>query len=179
MATARKQSNFRPRTADRDSNQSGERESAGPFRASLPALDAPAPTTDPAMEERVFALLTAVEQEDGRTYPPEWAPVAYEAKRRGYVTETSLRLHLSAHGKQWLDAARAPTKEKAYTMTKIDPSTRLALKDLSHEVKVPMQEVIGHIIDAVHANRDALTRIARRHGDVYPWEAIARLVKGQ
>lgn len=173
----RKKSAARPRSAS--ANESGERESVG-FRAALPALDVPTqPAVDPELENRIFALVTAVEREEGMTYPPEWSAVVYAAKARGYVIETGLKLALSAHGKQWLAARAHPTKGKEYTMTKIDPSTRLALKDMAHEVKVPMQEVIGLIIEAVHRDRDALTRIARSQGLTYPWEAIHYLVKGR
>jgi hypothetical protein len=37
--------------------------------------------------------------------------------------------------------------------------------------------VLGYLIDAVDESRDALTRIARKHGADHPWEAIRFLVK--
>lgn len=167
----------RPLRAD----ESGERPSAG-FRAALPALTvATSPTLDPALEDRVFDLLTAVQQNDGMSYPPEWAVVAHAAKAQGWLNEKGLCLYLTEHGTQRL-ANRGGVSvigDKKYTMTKIDPLTRLALKDIARESKVPMQEAIGYIVQALHAHRDALTRVARANGDTYPWEALARLTKGK
>jgi hypothetical protein len=177
----RTKSESRPRTAS--ASESGERESAG-FRAALPVPSSLTPATpqavqDEELDQRIFALVTAVSENDGMGLPPEWLIVADAAKRRGYLNEHNLRLYLADLGRQWLALRSAPANgPKTYTMTKIDPQTRMALKDISRESRLPMQEAITHIVDAVHANRDALTRLARKHGRTYPWEAIRHLVKG-
>lgn len=144
----------------------------------LPPLS-PSPKTqrDPELETRVFMLVTAVAENDGMTYPPEWAPVVDAAKRRGFVHEKGLRLFLGTGGRQWLASRAAPSGGRQYEMTKIRLVDRLALKALSLETGVNMQEVIGHVIQAVHDNRDELTRYARRHGMDHPWEAIGALVR--
>jgi hypothetical protein len=157
-------------------HESGERESS-PFRAALPASNS-APKEDRELEEKIFTLVTAVAQTDGMTYPPEWAAVAHVAKARGYLNELGLALHLAELGKQWL-AQRAAAPSSGYTMTKIDPRARLALKELGRDTGVTMQEALGEIVEAVHANRDALTRIARAHGLTNPWEAIGKLARGK
>jgi hypothetical protein len=115
------------------------------------------------------------------SYPPEWATVVHAAKGHGWLNEKGLQLFLSEHGRQWLTLRTGPSPSLAnkYSMTKIAPQTRLALKDLAHDTGVPMQEAIGHVIMAIHENRDALTRTARANGLTYPWEAIGRLVKGR
>lgn len=144
----------------------------------LPSLDAPVvPQHDPELEARIFALVTAVAEDDGRTYPPEWSQVADAAKRRRYLKERGLRLYLMDHGKQWLSSRAEPVGGRHYTMTKINPATRLALKDLSRDTGVPMQEAIGHIISAVHEHRAELTSLAFKAGEKYPWEAIGVLLR--
>lgn len=182
MATQRVSQRTKSEARSRSANESGERESAG-FRAALPSLDVPAAPThnskDAELEQKLIALVTAVSNNDGMTFPPEWLTVADAAKRRGLLNETNLRLFLTDTGRQWLAIADAPAGPRVYTMTKIDPHTRLALKDLARETGMPMQEAITHIVDAVHANRDALTRAARAQGLTYPWEAIGKLVKGR
>jgi len=137
--------------------------------------------TDTDIDDRIFALATAVAQDDGRGYPPEWAAVADAAKRRGYLNEVAFKLYLTKHGEEWL-AQRAggysgSVEAMTMTMTKITKHARLALKDMARETDVSMQDVLSHVIDTVYDNRDELTRIARKNGARYPWEAIAKLVK--
>jgi hypothetical protein len=153
----------------------------------LEPLDAPPPAARlaPELEERIFQLVTAVGEEEGRTVPPSWVAVTDAAKRAGYVRETGLRLYLTQHGRLWL-ASRASRNAPGqgggsgtltYTMTKIDPVARLALKDVARETGVPMQEALGHIVSEIHENRDALTSVARKAGFDHPWEAIRVLLK--
>jgi hypothetical protein len=171
----------RPKSNTFRTNESGERESAG-FRAALPALQsAPPPKQAPDAAEQVFDLVLAVQEAgDGFAYPPEWAKIAHAAKAEGLLTERGLRLYLSEMGKQWLTQRAAPPDTgKEYTQTKVTPQTRYALKTIAREAGVPMQEVIGHIIDTVFENRDSLTRAARAQGLTYPWEAIGKLAKGK
>jgi hypothetical protein len=126
----------------------------------------------------VYALVLRVEEEDGLTLPPEqsWILAADAAKRAGYLSEKGFRLYLTKHGEQWLES-RAKPPSKDFTYTKIREASRLQLKDLSRETGVLMQDAIGELISAVHANRDALTRVARKHGEQHPWEALRYLVK--
>jgi hypothetical protein len=128
-------------------------------------------------ERQVFTLVNAVSENDGMVYTPEWATVAHAAKTRGYLEEQGLRLYLRKHGEQWLDSFRAKTDRGKRTMQKLSPAANLRLKDLAKATGVPMNEVLGHLIDAVDESRDALTRIARKHGAEHPWEAIRFLVK--
>jgi hypothetical protein len=136
------------------------------------------PPLDPELEARVSALVRAVEAEDGRELTPEWVLVADQAKRRGYIREHALRLFLTDLGRQWLRTNEAPGESAAtYTMTKISKASLVDLKTLSHETGVHMQDAIGLILGAIHDNRDALRRYARRHGSEHPWEAIGHLLK--
>lgn len=165
-------------SSDSDHKGSGIR----PRLSDLPPLTSAATPVaeklDLETEARLHALLTAVSQEDGFTYPPAWAPIADVAKRRGYLDEHGLKLYMKAHGKQWLAQRASPvSSSKTFTMTKVDPNTRLRLKDLSHDTGVPMQEAIGDIIGAIHEHRDELTRYARRVGLSHPWEAVGALLR--
>lgn len=133
-------------------------------------------------ERRVFALVTQVAKEgDGCVCPADWALIAHEAKRRGYLREHGkCRLYLTDHGRQWLSMRAGPApRSRAYEMIKISLPARVLLKDLSHDTGVTMQETVGAILAAIHENRDALTRLAREHGLTYPWEAIAVLVRSR
>lgn len=155
----------------------------------LPPLDGLANTKkaiDPELEEHIFALVTAVGENEGMTYPPAWTPIADAAKRLGYLRESNLQLFLKDHGRQWLTARAQPRSGElggsgtvVYTMTKIDPKSRLRLKDLAHDTGVPMQEALGMIISAIHENRDELTRAARAAGEEHPWEAISALLRAR
>jgi hypothetical protein len=128
----------------------------------------------------MFTLLTLVEREPGFVYPPSWAEVAHVAKQRGYLQENALRLYLTNHGAQLLQMRAKPNDSVArYTMTKVDRVTRLALKDLSHDTGVPMQEAIAHVIQTVHRHRDALTRAARAARMDHPWEGISALLNAK
>lgn len=131
-------------------------------------------STDEEIDQSVFALVTAVHEEDGRSYPPEWAAAADAAKRRNYLSEVGLRLYMTKHGEEWL-AQRGGDGAKWYTMTKISKRARLALKDLAHETGVPMQEALSELVEAMYQNRDALTRAAHRSGLTHPWEAISKV----
>lgn len=128
----------------------------------------------------VFALLTKLADEgDGLVLPPgKWVQVADAAKRAGYIEEHGLRLYLKKRGQQELASRAAPAvAAKGRDMTLIFPADKLTLKDLSHEVGVPMRETLGHIVQALYEHRDELTRIARAARLEYPWEAIGVLVK--
>lgn len=163
--------------ARNDSSSSG-------FRAArrLPVPDEPPiagaePKADAELERKVFKLVTAVAENDGMVYTPEWANVADAAKRRGYLEEHALRLYIRKHGEQWLESFRAKPDRGRLTMQKLSPAANLRLKDLAKATGVPMREVLGHLIDAIDERRDALTRVARKHGAEHPWEAIRFLVK--
>jgi hypothetical protein len=121
--------------------------------------------------------VTAVSNQDGLELRPDWVVAADAAKRRGYLDEHSLRLYLKKHGEQWLDSFRAKPDRERRTMQKLSPAANLRLKDLAKATGVPMNEVLGYLIDAVDENRDALTRVARKNGAEHPWEAIRFLVK--
>lgn len=176
LKKTRTHSNTRP--AKDDASSSG-------FRAAnrLPLPDEPplaggtAPKADAELERRVFTLVTAVSQNDGMVYTPEWATVVDAAKRRGYVEEHALQLFLRKHGEQWLESFRAKPDRGKRTMQKLSPQANLRLKDLAHATGVPMNEILGYLIDAIDENREALTRVARKHGAEHPWEAIRFLVK--
>lgn len=172
-------------TPDDEARGSGQRRRSSQPKAKAVRESVPPPKPPPAasadreaeeLETRIFALVTAVAENDGREYPPEWAAVADAAKRRGYLEEKSLRLYLRAHGKQWL-ASRAGQAARAYTMTKIDPAARLALKDLANDTGVPMQEILGLVVGVIHEHRAELTSAAFKAGERYPWEAIGVLLR--
>jgi hypothetical protein len=167
----------RSASSDRvDPSGSGTRRRSS--QPALPPLDPPkAAAHDPELETRLFMIVTAVSQNEGMSYPPEWAAVVDAAKRRGWLAERALSLHLTTHGRQWLATRAAPTDRRAYEMTKITLHARLQLKDLAHDTGTPMQEVIGHVIGAIHEHRDELTRAARRHGLDHPWEGVGALVR--
>lgn len=176
--------NKKIRTHSRAQPRTEDPSSSG-FRAArrLPTPDEPPlagaePKPDAELDQRVFMLVTAVSENDGMVYTPEWATVADAAKRRGYLEEHGLRLYMRKHGEQWLESRSKPRGAPgAYTMTKCTPLAKLHLKDLAHDTGVPMQDAIGDIIAAIHDRRDALTRLARKHGATHPWEAIRFLVK--
>lgn len=138
----------------------------------------PALALDPELETRVFALVTRVADNDGLVLPPEpqWVLAADAAKRLGYLSEKSFRLHLTNHGEQWL-SSRAQSSEKEWTYTKIRPRERLLLKAIGRETGVDMQEALCLIVQAVYENRDGLMKAARKHGADHPWEALRYLVR--
>ncbi len=146
-------------------------------RAARSAAPAPDESSDPMLDENVFALVTAVAASDGMLYGPKWAEVAHEAKRRGYLNENSLRLFITNHGRQYLSVRAQPRGTGGHTMVKLDPAARLQLRDLRHDTGVLMQEAIGHILSTVHEHRDELTRVARSAGRDYPWEAIEVMLR--
>jgi len=161
----------------RRSSQPETRRASG--AAALPPLDSQpaARASDPELEQRLFMIVTAVAEEEGLTYPPEWAAVVDAAKRRGFVHEKGLHLYLASGGRQWLASRASPSGGRAWEMTKISLHHRLLLKALARETGVNMQTAIGDVISAVYENRDALTRVARRVGAEHPWEAIGVLVR--
>jgi hypothetical protein len=164
-----------PRRED-DAGSSTRRKSSQP---ALPPLAAPpAAKHDPELETRLFMIVTAVSENEGMTYPPEWAGVVDAAKRRQWLAEKGLHLHLTTHGRQWLATRAGPSKGRSYEMTKIRLHDRLKLKDLSRDTSTPMQEVIGHVIGAIHEHRDELTRVARSAGEEHPWEGVRALIRG-
>lgn len=177
------------RTVSRTQRNDDDTSSSG-FRAAnrLPLPDEPplagagagtksSPKAEAELERRIFTLVTAVSENDGMVYTPEWATVVDAAKRKGYVEEHALRLFLRKHGQQWLDSFRAKSDRGKRTMQKLSPQANLRLKDLAHATGVPMNEVLGYLIDAIEEHRDALTRIARKNGAEHPWEAIRFLVR--
>lgn len=172
-----------PRRDEDNAGSGSRRKSSQPTTraAELPPLGAePAATKhDPELEQRLFMLVTAVAEDEGMIYPPAWAPVVDAAKRRRWLAEKGLHLHLTTHGRQWLATRAAPTNGRAYEMTKITLHHRLLLKDLARDTNTPMQEVIGAVVTAIHENRDELTRAARRAGLEHPWEAVGVLVRGK
>lgn len=165
------------RTAD-DPASSGFRAARKHPAPSEPPIAGAELKTDAELEHKVFTLVTAVSENDGMVYTPEWALVADAAKRRGYLEEHGLKLFLKKHGAQWLEARAKPRNAPdTLTMTKLTPHAKLQLKDIAHDTGVPMQLAIGDIIAAIHDRRDALTKLARKHGAEHPWEAIRFLVK--
>jgi hypothetical protein len=175
LKKTRTHSNTRP--AKDDASSSGFRAAARLPAPDEPPLVGAQPKADAELERRVFTLVTAVSQDDGMVYTPEWAAVADVAKRRGYLEEHALRLYVRKHGEQWLESFRAKPTSARLTMQKLSPASNLRLKDLARATGVPMREVLGHLIDAIDERRDELTRVARKHGAEYPWEAIRFLVK--
>lgn len=148
---------------------SGARRRAEP----LPPLAPPAAKQDPAYEQELFELVTAVKERDGLTYPPAWAVHVDHAKRRSLIREQNLKLYLTDHGRLWLNRAEPPPPNaRTYEMTKIRADERFLLKEMAKETGVPMQEAIGHIVSIMYEHRDALTRVAVQHGERYPWDAI-------
>jgi hypothetical protein len=146
-----------------------------------PPLDATTPAKeDPELEQRVFMLVTKLQEEDGFALPADmkWIAAADAAKRRGYIEEKGLKLFLREMGKQWLET-RAEPNARGYEFTKISKADRFLLKQLARETGVPMQEAIGHIMRAIHHHRDELTKIARRAGYDHPWEGIEVLARGK
>ena len=177
MAIKKTRTHSRAQRTEEDSSSSGFRAArrlAAPDEPPLAGADA---KSDAKLERQIFILVTAVSNQDGLPLRPEWAIVADAAKRRGYLEEHSLRLYMRKHGEQWLDSFRAKPDRGKRTMQKLSPEANLRLKDLAKATGVPMNEILGYLIDAVDESRDALTRIARKHGAEHPWEAIRFLVK--
>jgi hypothetical protein len=120
-------------------------------------------------EERVYSLVAAVEAEDGRKVPPEWAVDADVAERRGYITRRSLRLYITGLGKQYL--AQQSVEPTALTMTKLSEHARYQLKVIAKEWNVTMIDALNGIVGAVYAKRADLAAAAlRRNAD--PWHLI-------
>jgi hypothetical protein len=177
----RKKSAERTRTTHDDPSSSGMR-AARRVSSPPPAIGptGPALALDPDLSARMYALVLRVEEasEEGLSLPPDpqWILAADAAKRAGYLHEAGFRLYLTKHGEQWLESRSKPAA-KDYTYTKIREAARLQLKDVARGAGVPMQEAIGEIIEAIHQNQDALTRIARKNGAEHAWEALRFLVK--
>lgn len=160
-----------PDRADESSASGLRRKATGPT--------GPALALEPELEARMYALVLRVEENTGGlTLPPEaqWILAADAAKRAGYLQEKAFKLFLTKHGEQWL-ASRSQPAAKEYTYTKIREGSRLVLKDIAQSTGMPMQEAVGEIIEAIRSNQDGLTRVARKNGLQYPWEAIRHLVK--
>jgi hypothetical protein len=167
------------RTRGSGAHTSSPSHGSGQRKRQLPPLEPPATEAklDPALELQLFELVTAVASAEPFAYPPSWAVVVDAAKRRGYVKESALKLTLADHGRLWLqERAAPPPNARTYEMTKITAKARLLLKDLARETRVPMQDAIGEIIKAVYDARIELNRVALRHGESTPWDAIRHLV---
>jgi hypothetical protein len=133
-----------------------------------------------AATKQIAKLVIQVSRKPGMKYPAKRVPLVDAAKRLSYVREDSqMGLHLTEHGRLWLlDQVPGPEDR---TFTKILPSERLLLKDLSRDTGVPMQEVIGLVLRAVHDNRDSLATAAREASSSasrwYPWDGIYALAR--
>jgi hypothetical protein len=127
--------------------------------------------------DQIYALTLKVQDHpEGLETPAGWLEVAHECKRLGYIRETQLLLHLTDHGRQWLES-KAPSAKRTTTMQRISRAANLQLKDLKRDTGIEMQIILDEVIGVIHRDRDRLTRYARAHGGEHPWEAVPRLLK--
>lgn len=125
-------------------------------------------------EIELYRLLRAVQSGDIVELPPAWVLVADAAKRAGYVREYRMQLQLTKHGQTWL--ALRDGKAADFTLTKIRPEGKHALKRLAIASGVPMQDVIGEISTVLADEHDRLASFALKKGLRRPWDAIPALL---
>lgn len=127
-------------------------------------------------EQRIWRFLVQIVEDGSAPLNATTAEPGAAALELGYVSCEGAAFVLTKRGEVWL-RARDPRTAREWTHQGITYAANEAAKDLGRDAGMAAKEALSAIVLAVHAERDALARIARAHGRSHPWDAIAVLVR--